>query len=44
MINECGDFIGVLSMTDILESIAGELPDATVHAGFQGGGATGVTA
>ena len=42
VINECGEFIGVLSMTDILESIAGELPDATVHAGFPGGGATGV--
>lgn len=29
VINEYGDFIGVLSMTDILESIAGELPDAS---------------
>jgi CBS domain containing-hemolysin-like protein len=29
VINEFGDFIGVLSMTDILESIAGELPDAS---------------
>ena len=29
MINEFGDFMGVLSMTDILESIAGELPDAS---------------
>src|SRR5450830_1286464 len=44
VINECGDFIGVLSMTDILESIAGELPDATGHAGFPGAVATGVTA
>ncbi len=43
VINECGEFIGVLSMTDILESIAGELPDAMVHAGFPGAGATGVT-
>lgn len=29
MVNEFGDFIGVLSMTDILESIAGQLPDAS---------------
>ncbi len=29
VINEFGDFLGVLSMTDILESIAGELPDAS---------------
>ncbi|MBJ9975851.1 TerC family protein [Pseudomonas sp. S75] len=29
VINEFGDFIGVLTMTDILESIAGELPDAS---------------
>ncbi|MGE7957079.1 TerC family protein [Pseudomonas sp. NPDC089530] len=29
VINEFGDFVGVLSMTDILESIAGELPDAS---------------
>ncbi|MBT9300097.1 TerC family protein [Pseudomonas sp. TAE6080] len=29
VINEFGDFMGVLSMTDILESIAGELPDAS---------------
>ena len=29
VVNEFGDFIGVLIMTDILESIAGELPDAS---------------
>ena len=29
VVNEFGDFMGVLSMTDILESIAGELPDAS---------------
>ena len=29
VINEFGDFIGILTMTDILESIAGELPDAS---------------
>ncbi|MDF2643234.1 MAG: rane protein TerC family, partial [Pseudomonas sp.] len=29
VVNEFGDFIGVLSMTDILESIAGQLPDAS---------------
>ena len=29
MVNEFGDFVGVLTMTDILESIAGELPDAS---------------
>jgi CBS domain containing-hemolysin-like protein len=29
VINEFGDFAGVLTMTDILESIAGELPDAS---------------
>ncbi|MCB2252528.1 TerC family protein [Pseudomonas chlororaphis] len=29
VINEFGDFVGVLTMTDILESIAGELPDAS---------------
>ncbi len=29
VINEFGDFIGLLTMTDILESIAGELPDAS---------------
>ena len=29
VVNEFGDFIGVLTMTDILESIAGELPDAS---------------
>lgn len=29
VVNEFGDFCGVLTMTDILESIAGELPDAS---------------
>jgi CBS domain containing-hemolysin-like protein len=29
VVNEFGDFVGILSMTDILESIAGELPDAS---------------
>ncbi|MFB4250395.1 TerC family protein [Pseudomonas idahonensis] len=29
VINEFGDFMGILTMTDILESIAGELPDAS---------------
>jgi CBS domain containing-hemolysin-like protein len=29
VVNEFGDFIGILTMTDILESIAGELPDAS---------------
>ena len=29
VVNEFGDFIGLLTMTDILESIAGELPDAS---------------
>ncbi|OZY35012.1 hypothetical protein CJF35_21510 [Pseudomonas lundensis] len=29
VINEFGDFLGILTMTDILESIAGELPDAS---------------
>ncbi|WP_109513017.1 TerC family protein [Pseudomonas ovata] len=29
VVNEFGDFIGILSMTDILESIAGQLPDAS---------------
>ena len=29
VINEFGDFMGLLTMTDILESIAGELPDAS---------------
>ena len=29
VVNEFGDFIGVLTMTDILESIAGQLPDAS---------------
>jgi CBS domain containing-hemolysin-like protein len=29
VINEFGDFAGILTMTDILESIAGELPDAS---------------
>ncbi|MCU1727377.1 TerC family protein [Pseudomonas sp. 7P_10.2_Bac1] len=33
VINEFGDFIGILTMTDILESIAGELPDASEIAG-----------
>lgn len=33
VINEFGDFTGVLTMTDILESIAGELPDASEVAG-----------
>ena len=28
VVNEFGDFIGLLTMTDILESIAGELPDS----------------
>ncbi|KAF1019205.1 MAG: hypothetical protein GAK37_03729 [Pseudomonas sp.] len=52
VINEFGDFIGVLSMTDILESIAGELPDASeiegpdiveVEGGFEVGGALNLT-
>jgi CBS domain containing-hemolysin-like protein len=29
VVNEFGDFIGILTMTDILESIAGQLPDAS---------------
>ncbi|WP_407309751.1 TerC family protein [Pseudomonas sp. nanlin1] len=29
VVNEFGDFVGILSMTDILESIAGQLPDAS---------------
>ncbi|RMQ44329.1 TerC family membrane protein [Pseudomonas cichorii] len=29
VVNEFGGFIGILSMTDILESIAGQLPDAS---------------
>ena len=29
VVNEFGDFVGLLTMTDILESIAGELPDAS---------------
>jgi CBS domain containing-hemolysin-like protein len=29
VVNEFGDFAGILTMTDILESIAGELPDAS---------------
>jgi CBS domain containing-hemolysin-like protein len=29
VVNEFGDFMGLLTMTDILESIAGELPDAS---------------
>jgi CBS domain containing-hemolysin-like protein len=29
VVNEFGDFIGIITMTDILESIAGELPDAS---------------
>jgi len=29
VVNEFGDFIGILTITDILESIAGELPDAS---------------
>jgi len=29
VVSEFGDFMGVLTMTDILESIAGELPDAS---------------
>ncbi len=29
VVNEFGDFTGLLTMTDILESIAGELPDAS---------------
>jgi CBS domain containing-hemolysin-like protein len=29
VVNEFGDFVGILTMTDILESIAGELPDAS---------------
>lgn len=33
VVNEFGDFIGLLTMTDILESIAGELPDASEVAG-----------
>ncbi|VVN66262.1 TerC family protein [Pseudomonas fluorescens] len=33
VVNEFGDFMGVLTMTDILESIAGELPDASEIAG-----------
>ncbi|TFH80152.1 TerC family protein [Pseudomonas kribbensis] len=33
VVNEFGDFVGVLTMTDILESIAGELPDASEIAG-----------
>ncbi|MDR0211999.1 MAG: TerC family protein [Pseudomonas putida] len=33
VVNEFGDFTGLLTMTDILESIAGELPDASEVAG-----------
>jgi CBS domain containing-hemolysin-like protein len=33
VVNEFGDFVGILTMTDILESIAGELPDASEIAG-----------
>lgn len=33
VVNEFGDFIGILSMTDILESIAGQLPDASEMVG-----------
>ncbi|WP_296252118.1 TerC family protein [Pseudomonas sp. UBA4194] len=29
VVNEFGDFTGIVTMTDILESIAGELPDAS---------------
>ncbi|WP_335945461.1 TerC family protein [Pseudomonas sp. G166] len=29
VVNEFGDFVGLLTMTDILQSIAGELPDAS---------------
>lgn len=29
VVNEFGEFIGLLTLTDILESIAGELPDAS---------------
>ncbi|HXR01913.1 MAG TPA: transporter associated domain-containing protein, partial [Pseudomonas sp.] len=29
VVNEFGDFVGMITMTDILESIAGELPDAS---------------
>ncbi len=29
VVNEFGDFVGILTMTDILESIVGELPDAS---------------
>lgn len=29
VVNEFGDFVGLLTMTDILESIAGELPNAS---------------
>ncbi|MCY1173619.1 hypothetical protein D9M73_137860 [compost metagenome] len=29
VVNEFGDFMGIVTMTDILESIAGELPDAS---------------
>ena len=29
VVNEFGDFVGLLTMTDILESIAGELPDTS---------------
>ena len=29
VINEFGEFVGMLSMTDVLESIAGELPDTS---------------
>ena len=29
VVNEFGDFVGLLTMTDILEAIAGELPDAS---------------
>jgi CBS domain containing-hemolysin-like protein len=52
VINEFGDFMGVLSMTDILESIAGELPDASEiegpdiveeGAGFRANGALNLT-
>ena len=29
VVNEFGDFVGILTMTDILESIAGQLPDSS---------------
>ncbi len=33
MVNEFGGFEGMLSMTDVLEAIAGELPDASEVSG-----------